>query len=145
MRYWLKYTVKAGGVEIVARVDGATGAGAVYSAGDFAEWRGGGAAGCGDRADCEGERDAGGEDGCAGGFEAVPKERTFNLVPGFECVPLMVGMRSSGGKGLDMILHRSKARCGIMRFAENTSQQHRLPGIRRSRLEIDWQRACDWE
>lgn len=26
----------------------------------------------------------------AEGFEAVPKERTFNLVPGFECVPLMV-------------------------------------------------------
>ena len=23
----------------------------------------------------------------AQGFEAVPKERTFNLVPGFECVP----------------------------------------------------------
>ena len=26
------------------------------------------------------------------GFEAVPKERTFNLVPGFECVPLTVSM-----------------------------------------------------
>jgi hypothetical protein len=26
------------------------------------------------------------------GFDAVPKERTFNLVPGFECVPLTVSM-----------------------------------------------------
>ena len=26
------------------------------------------------------------------GFDAVPKERTFNLVPGFECVPLTVPM-----------------------------------------------------
>jgi hypothetical protein len=30
------------------------------------------------------------------GFDAVPKERTFNLVPGFECVPLAVPM--SAGK-----------------------------------------------
>ena len=28
------------------------------------------------------------------GFDAVPKERTFNLVPGFECVPLTVTMKS---------------------------------------------------
>jgi len=27
------------------------------------------------------------------GFEAVPKERTFNLVPGFECVPLVITMQ----------------------------------------------------
>jgi hypothetical protein len=27
------------------------------------------------------------------GFEAVPKERTFNLVPGFECVPLAITMQ----------------------------------------------------
>jgi hypothetical protein len=26
------------------------------------------------------------------GFEAAPKERTFNLVPGFECVPLTITM-----------------------------------------------------
>jgi hypothetical protein len=26
----------------------------------------------------------------AAGFEAVPTERTFNLVPGFECIPLQV-------------------------------------------------------
>jgi hypothetical protein len=26
-------------------------------------------------------------------FEAVPKERTFNLVPGFECVPLTIAMQ----------------------------------------------------
>jgi len=29
----------------------------------------------------------------AEGFDAVPKERTFNLVPGFECVPLTVKMQ----------------------------------------------------
>ena len=28
----------------------------------------------------------------ARGFEAAPKERTFNLVRGFECVALAVGM-----------------------------------------------------
>jgi hypothetical protein len=27
------------------------------------------------------------------GFEAMPAERTFNLVPGFECVPLTVVMQ----------------------------------------------------
>ena len=27
------------------------------------------------------------------GFESVPKERTFNLVPGFECVPLTITMQ----------------------------------------------------
>jgi hypothetical protein len=27
------------------------------------------------------------------GFEAVPKVRTFNLVPGFECVPLAIAMQ----------------------------------------------------
>ncbi len=32
------------------------------------------------------------------GFDAVPKERTFNLVPGFECVPLTVSMFP--GKGI---------------------------------------------
>jgi hypothetical protein len=34
------------------------------------------------------------------GFEAVAKERTFNLVPGFECVPLVVGMEV--GKGIQL-------------------------------------------
>jgi hypothetical protein len=29
----------------------------------------------------------------AQGFEAIPKERTFNLVPGFECVPLAITMQ----------------------------------------------------
>jgi hypothetical protein len=27
------------------------------------------------------------------GFEPIPKERTFNLVPGFECVPLTITMQ----------------------------------------------------
>ncbi len=31
--------------------------------------------------------------GAAQGFEMVPKERTFNLVPGLECVPLAVAMQ----------------------------------------------------
>jgi len=26
-------------------------------------------------------------------FEAIPAERTFNLVPGFECVPLVVTLK----------------------------------------------------
>jgi hypothetical protein len=30
----------------------------------------------------------------AAGFETVPKERTFNLVPGFECIPLSVQLQS---------------------------------------------------
>ena len=29
----------------------------------------------------------------AQGFEAIPKERTFNLVPGFECIPLAITMQ----------------------------------------------------
>jgi hypothetical protein len=29
------------------------------------------------------------------GFEAIPTERTFNLVPGFECVPLIIAMQPS--------------------------------------------------
>jgi hypothetical protein len=29
----------------------------------------------------------------ANGFEAIPKERTFNLVPGFECVPLTLTLQ----------------------------------------------------
>ena len=29
----------------------------------------------------------------SGGFEAIPKERTFNLVPGFECIPLTITMQ----------------------------------------------------
>jgi hypothetical protein len=28
-----------------------------------------------------------------GRFETLPKERTFNLVPGFECLPVIVSMR----------------------------------------------------
>jgi hypothetical protein len=27
-------------------------------------------------------------------FEAIPKERTFNLVPGFECIPLAITMKT---------------------------------------------------
>jgi len=30
------------------------------------------------------------------GFAGIPKERTFNLVPGFECVPLRVGLEPGG-------------------------------------------------
>src|SRR6266702_1576167 len=38
----------------------------------------------------------------ARGFEPVPKERTFNLVPGFECVPIIVTMEL--GKPLTITL-----------------------------------------
>lgn len=42
------------------------------------------------------------------GFDAIPRERTFNLVPGFECVPLMVTMQP--GKELQIRLEaESKA------------------------------------
>jgi hypothetical protein len=30
-----------------------------------------------------------------GGFEELPKERTFNLVPGFECLPVTISMKSN--------------------------------------------------
>jgi hypothetical protein len=29
----------------------------------------------------------------AQGFETLPAERTFNLVPGFECIPVMLRMQ----------------------------------------------------
>jgi hypothetical protein len=41
------------------------------------------------------------------GFETVPSERTFNLVPGFECVPLVVGMEV--GKGIQVRIEVAKA------------------------------------
>jgi hypothetical protein len=41
------------------------------------------------------------------GFEAVPTERAFNLVPGFECVPLVVGMEV--GKGIQVRIEAAKA------------------------------------
>lgn len=36
------------------------------------------------------------------GFESIPKERTFNLVPGFECIPLVITMHP--GKKLQIRL-----------------------------------------
>jgi hypothetical protein len=38
----------------------------------------------------------------ATGFEALPKERTFNLVPGFECVPIQVVMEPGKGVRLEL-------------------------------------------
>jgi hypothetical protein len=92
LRYWLKYTLSASGVEIVARVDGMN-VGApvrfilpVISRRDEAVMRVD--AGTVRIAKAKGalvvKTDA--------AFEAVPAERTFNLVPGFECVPLQVAM-----------------------------------------------------
>jgi hypothetical protein len=92
VRYRLGYTVSAGGVEIVARVDGATApvrfilpvisrSGEAVAQPDAKTVR---------IAKAKGtlvvKTDA------VHGFEAVPAERTFNLVPGFECVPLAVAM-----------------------------------------------------
>lgn len=92
VRYSLKYTLAANGVEIVARVDG-VGVGApvrfilpVISRRDEAVVRAD--AGTVRIAKAKGtlvvKTDA--------AFEALPAERTFNLVPGFECVPLAVPM-----------------------------------------------------
>jgi hypothetical protein len=39
------------------------------------------------------------------GFEAVPKQRTFNLVPGFECVPIEIAMQP----GTEMRVQFTKA------------------------------------
>ena len=41
-------------------------------------------------------------------FEALPAERTFNLVPGFECVALMVGMEV--GKEVRILIEASTRR-----------------------------------
>jgi hypothetical protein len=92
LRYSLKYTLSAGGVEIVARVDGAN-AGApvrfilpVISRSDEAVVR----------ADAGTVRIAKAKGTLVvrtdGAFEALPAERTFNLVPGFECLALAVPM-----------------------------------------------------
>ncbi len=92
MRYSLKYTLSAGGVEIVARADGAHVGPPVrfilpvISRGDEAVARVD--AGTVRIAKAKGtlvvKSDA--------AFEAVSAERTFNLVPGFECLVLLVPM-----------------------------------------------------
>lgn len=38
----------------------------------------------------------------AGGFEPLPRERTFNLVPGFECLPVVVAMRAGQRISIEM-------------------------------------------
>ena len=91
VRYWLKYTLSAGGVEIAARADGAGVAGLrfilpVISRSDEAVVL----------ADAKTVRIAKArgtlvvKTGVA--FEALTTERTFNLVPGFECLALVVPM-----------------------------------------------------
>jgi hypothetical protein len=92
VRYRLRYVVGAGGVEITARVDGANTAAPVrlivpvIARADEAVTQ----------PDAKTVRIAKAKGTLVassdGGFEAVPKERVFNLVPGFECVPLEVGM-----------------------------------------------------
>ncbi len=92
-RYSLKYTLSAGGVAIVARVDGASAEGVRFILPVIS--RSGEAV---VRADAGTVRIAKAQGTLVvktdspGGFEAVPKERTFNLVPGFECLALTVGM-----------------------------------------------------
>jgi hypothetical protein len=95
VRYRLKYTLSAGGVEIVARVDAANGAAGsmrfilpvISRSGEAVV-----------QADARTVRIAKAKGtlvvrtDAARGFEAAPKDRTFNLVPGFECVALAVGM-----------------------------------------------------
>ena len=92
-QYRLGYTLKTGGVEIVARVDGAgaksvrfilpviSRSGEAVTQPDARTVR---------IAKAKGTLVA--RTDAARGFEPVPKERTFNLVPGFECVALEVGM-----------------------------------------------------
>ncbi len=94
VQYRLKYTVSAGGMEIVAWADGAAGPLRfilpVISRSDEAVLQ----------PDAKTVRIAKSKGtlvvrtDAAQGFEAVPKERTFNLVPGFECVPLVVAMKA---------------------------------------------------
>ncbi len=105
VRYWLKYNLGASGVEIVARVDGA-GVGApvrfilpVISRSDEAVVRAD--AGTVRIAKVKGslvvKTDA--------AFEALPTERTFNLVPGFECLALAVPMEM--GKEVQVRLEKA--------------------------------------
>jgi hypothetical protein len=95
VRYRLGYTLSASGVEIVARADGANAAAGpvrlilpVISRSDEAVEQPN--AKTVQIAKAKGtlvvRTDA------VRGFETVPTERTFNLVPGFECVPLIVAM-----------------------------------------------------
>lgn len=92
VRYRLKYSVNASGVEIVARADG-TNVGApvrfilpVVSRSDEAVVL----------PDAKTVRIAKAKGmlvvGTDGAFEAVPAERTFNLVPGFECLVFAIPM-----------------------------------------------------
>jgi hypothetical protein len=94
VQYRLKYTVSAGGVEIVARADGAarplrfilpviSRSDEVVAQPDATTVRIAKAKGA-----LVVRTDA------AQGFEAVPKERTFNLVPGFECAVIAVAMET---------------------------------------------------
>jgi hypothetical protein len=93
VRYSLKYTLSAGGVEIVARMDGANVSVPVrfvlpvISRSDEAVVR----------ADAGTVRITKAKGTLVvktdGTFEALPAERTFNLVPGFECLALAVPMQ----------------------------------------------------
>ena len=92
VRYSLKYNLSASGVEIVARVDGVNVAGPVKFILPVISRSG----------EAVVQPDAGTvritkAKGTLvvktyGAFEAVPAERTFNLVPGFECLALAVPM-----------------------------------------------------
>ncbi|MDP9049795.1 MAG: hypothetical protein M3O31_03595 [Acidobacteriota bacterium] len=108
LRYHLKYTVGAVGVDVVARVDGATTAGAVRFILPVIS-RSGEAVAQPDAATVRIAKAKGTvmvRTDAARGFEAVPAERTFNLVPGFECVPISVLMES--GKEVRLRIETAK-------------------------------------
>lgn len=103
VRYSLKYNLSAGGVEIVARVDGASEGAPVRFILPVISRSG----------EAVGQPDAktvriGKSKGTLvvktdAAFEALPKERTFNLVPGFECLAIAVGIES----GKDVVIRIS--------------------------------------
>jgi hypothetical protein len=107
VRYRLGYTLSASAVEIIARVEGTNIAAPVRLILPVIARR--------DEAvthpDAKTVRIAKAKGtlvvSCDGGFGAVPKERMFNLVPGFECVALEVGM--DAGKDVSIRIEAGKA------------------------------------
>ena len=115
-RYWLKYTVKADGVEIAARADGAN-VGVpmrfilpvISRSGELIGVRES-SAGPLDNKLLSIAKERGNlvlRTDAARGFEAVSTERVFNLVPGFECVPIEVTMEL--GKDVIVRIEAAKA------------------------------------
>ncbi|MDE3150213.1 MAG: hypothetical protein KGL37_12155, partial [Acidobacteriota bacterium] len=108
VRYHLIYRLSEGGVELTASVSGAGPAPMRFIVPVVAR-----AAEATEQADARTVRIAKAKGtltvrtDAAEGFEAVPKERTFNLVPGFEAVPLAVVLQP--GKEVRVRLEAAKA------------------------------------